>query len=777
MPAVGTAHPGRRRVGRLPAVMATLGVLVLGTTSPALAAEQETTVPAPLTSRFEPVSPARVLDTRSGVGAPAAALPPGSTLTVQVAGRGGVPQVAVTAVVLNLTMTESTGAGYVQALPAGSGIAGSSSNVNVTGPGQTVANLAVVPLGTGGAVTLVDVAGGHLVADVLGFFTASEATEAGRYVPVRPARVLDSRRTSPSGSGATLRVPVTGRFGVPGTGVSAVAMTVTATASRGPGFVQVVPADGATVLGTTSNVNLTAADQTVANLVLVPVGAGGAVDVHTATETDVILDVVGYMTGTGATRSTDGLFVPLTPARLSDTRLTGGLAPGTTLTHPLGAAGLPTTGVGAVMANLTATETSGAGYVQAFPQGRGAPGASSNVNFTAPGQTVAAAAVVQLGDTAGVAIHTPTATHLVVDASGYFTGAPVGQVRHDLVTVGNNWDGELGIGAPSPGRLAPVVVGGSGDWVSVAAGGRHSAAVRADGTLWTWGSNDAGELGDGTTEARSAPVQVAPGHRWTAVAAGWAHTVALDADGSLWAWGYGVFGELGDGRSTTSAVPVRVAGGHTWQSLTAGDSFTVAIATDGTLWAWGSKRGAILRDDDLVPSNGPVPLQVGTASDWVAVDAGRDHVVALRADGSAWAWGDNNSGQLGNDRGSNGRDWSAVPIPVLADERFVTVSAGTVGASAITDEGALWAWGRGYLGDGLWSAQDRPVRVGTDTDWSTVATGSGSSIAVKTDGSLWRWGDWPDGGPLVTLLTPEQVGTSVAWSAVTMYDDHAVALG
>lgn len=509
---------GVRARGRWAAARAAVAVAALGATvlvpasaqaqpvaagaSHAVAVQAE---PAP-TSRFVPLAPARVLDTRSGVGAPAGRPSVGAVVDLQVTGRGGVPVDDVAAVTLNLVVTDPPRAGYVQALPAGRGEPGASSNVNVQAAGQTAANLVTVPVGDGGRVSLYDVAGGHLVADVLGYFTATAASADGRYQAVAPTRVLDSRdRTGlppvppPPGptvpanpgnsvsctafgtwaaandwfwryhpyygdvarldgdgdlipceslpgaprtpvrppappapapfdptprpaAGEVLSLQVTGRAGVPAGGVSAVAMTVTATDSAGAGFVQVVPGDGRTTLGSTSNLNLTGAGQTAANLVLVPVGPDGGVRLYTSSGTDVIADVVGWFTDTTAAVSDAGLFVPVTPDRLLDTR--SGPAPGAgsrTPLHPLGAAGVPTDGVAAVFLNATATQTAGAGYLQLFPTGAGAPGASSSVNYTGAGQTVATAVLAGTGADGTVTVYTPTSTHVVVDVSGYVT--------------------------------------------------------------------------------------------------------------------------------------------------------------------------------------------------------------------------------------------------------------------------------------------------------------------------------------------------------------------
>lgn len=478
------------------ALIGVLVVLVTGSLgAPAVAVDAATT------SAYVSVAPQRILDTRTGLGAPKARPAAGAQVHVQVTGQGGVPASGVTAVTLNVTVTSPAQVGYVQALPTGSGTLGASSNVNVYYLGQTASNLVTVPVGDGGMVTLYDVAGGHLIADVFGYYTQAEVSGSGRYQGVTPTRVLDSRNrtglppvpgptvpphpgnvvncgdfarwsdanayfwtyyphygdvagldgdgdlipceTLPGAPGTpsppptapapnptpklapreVVTLPLAGVAGVPPTGASAVALTVTATQSSGPGFVQVLPSDAATPLGTTSNVNLTAAGQTVANLVVVPLGADGAIRLYNSSGTHLIADVVGWFTDASATPSAEGLFVPVEPQRLADTRSTAAVPSGGQLVlDPAGKAGVPATGAAGLFANVTATSTTGPGYLQVFPTGQGTPGASSSVNFTGPGQTIATANIASLGVGGQLTIYTPTRTHVIVDVFGYFTG-------------------------------------------------------------------------------------------------------------------------------------------------------------------------------------------------------------------------------------------------------------------------------------------------------------------------------------------------------------------
>jgi hypothetical protein len=376
--------------------------------------------------------PVRLVDTRLGLGAAPGPVPDGGTLDVPVAGRAGVPTDA-TAVVVTVTAVDATGPGYVQVFPAGRAVVGTSSTLNVEQPGQTVPNLAVVAVGTGGAISVHVQTATHVLVDVTGAWEASGPVHAGRLVPVVPQRVLDTRvglgvdpagpspvasddHIVPAGTSIRLAVP-----GVPAD-ARAVVLNVTAVGPDVDGFVQVVPADGSTPFGASSNLNLRAG-QTGASLVVVG-AAGGAVDLYTQARAHLVADLVGWVTGPSAPSSSDGLFVSLDPVRVLDTR--AGAPPGVSgrVDVALAAAGLPEGHVAALVLNVTATQAAAPGFVQVAPADRAVLGATSTLNVERAGQTLANAAVAPVGGS-GVALLTQEPTHLVADLSGYVTGPPI----------------------------------------------------------------------------------------------------------------------------------------------------------------------------------------------------------------------------------------------------------------------------------------------------------------------------------------------------------------
>ncbi len=409
-----------------------LDVLAANRDADEIALYRRTGTPSPATSTIVDIAPTRILDTRAvtAVGYRGPKPAAGGVLRVQIAGRGGLPPSGVTAVVANLTITESTTTGFVQAFPTGQGTPGASSNLNVDGPGRTIAAAGIIPVGPDGSITIVNQAGGHLLVDVSGYTTlALGAVSAGRLVPTAPTRLLDTRRglghDGVVAAGARVRVDVRGGLGLPA-GARAVVGNLTATGSVAALYVQAGPSGPLTV-GAWSNLNLDGGGQTRANQVVVPLGGDGAVQFSTSAATHLVFDVTGWITGADDEPSVSGRFVPLRPARLLDTRpasavgYTGPKPGGAALVRVAvaGRAGLPADPA-ALSLTVTATESAAPGYVQLAPAGQLVPAASSVVNVDRVGQTIANGSIVG-STTEGVDLHVPNGAHLVLDVSGYFT--------------------------------------------------------------------------------------------------------------------------------------------------------------------------------------------------------------------------------------------------------------------------------------------------------------------------------------------------------------------
>ncbi|MHA3704326.1 fibronectin type III domain-containing protein [Jatrophihabitans sp. YIM 134969] len=333
------------------------------------------------------LSPARLLDTRSGNGAARAPVGAGGTVDLQVTGRGGVPATGVSAVLLNVTVTNPKGSGYITAFPTGQQRP-TASNLNFV-PRQTVPNLVAVRLGSGGRVSLFNGSGGtvDLLADVAGYYVDGAAVRPGTFEPLLPSRLLDTRSgygapPGPVGRGSTVTFQAVG--GIIPSNASAVLLNVTVTNVTGSGYITAYP-DGST-RPTASSLNF-AARRTVPNLVAVKVGADGRVALYNGSggNVDLLADIAGYVNG--GTPVTDvGAFAALPPTRVLDTRSGNGapagrVSPGGTVQLPVtGRGGVPATGVAAVLLNVTAVSPTGAGYLTVYPSGGPRPTAS-NLNF------------------------------------------------------------------------------------------------------------------------------------------------------------------------------------------------------------------------------------------------------------------------------------------------------------------------------------------------------------------------------------------------------------
>ncbi len=375
-----------------------------------------------LAGSFTSLTPARLLDTRE-----TRAVPANSAIDLQVTGRGGVPAGGVGAVIVNVTAVTPQAAGFLTVYPAG-GAVPNASNVNFLA-GRVVANLVVAKVGPGGVVTIRNSSRGatHVVVDVSGYFVGGDVVDPGGVVGVAPVRLLDTRPEF-GGAGAIQqvgsgRVQVTGRAGVPTTGVSGVIVNITAVAPCCAGFLTAYPTGRA--IPNVSSVNFLAGD-VVPNLAFVRLGADGSFSVYNATwaPTHVVVDIVGYVIGglvTGA-----GMYVPLNPARILETRPayggSGAVAPGATKVLTVaGVAGVPQSAVSGVVMNLTAV-ASAAGFLTAYPADAATVPNASNVNFTA-GQISPNLAAVKTSAAGAIAIRnsSPGATEVIVDIAGYFT--------------------------------------------------------------------------------------------------------------------------------------------------------------------------------------------------------------------------------------------------------------------------------------------------------------------------------------------------------------------
>lgn len=268
-------------------------------------------------------------------------------------------------------------------------------------------------------------------------------------------------------------------------------------------------------------------------------------------------------------------------------------------------------------------------------------------------------------------------------------------------------------------------------WSKISSGLYHTIAVAGDGTLWTWGYNNVGQLGDGTTTNKINPTKIGTATDWVSVGAGYYHSFAIKSNGTLWAWGYNNLRQLGNNSTNNSFTPIQIGTDTNWLKVSGGEGFSVGLKTDGTLWTWGS-------DDQGQMGGGlgtqyPIPTQLGTATDWSDVDAGRYHVIALK-NNKIYIWGNNGNGQIGN--GGFGAIQSTPHLVVTTGTaNFIKVEAGVNSSLAIKDDNTLWICGLvGPTNTSIFQQFAIP------STWSKVSAGTNHVIGVKSDGTLWAWG-------------------------------------
>ncbi len=345
---------------------------------------------------------------------------------------------------------------------------------------------------------------------------------------------------------------------------------------------------------------------------------------------------------------------------------------------------------------------------------------------------------------------------------------------------GSNSNGQVGDGTTTP-RLTPVRVPGMTDVVAAVAGtGNFSLAVRGDGTVWAWGANTQGQLGDGTTTRRLTPGQVPGLTDVVAIAAGQGFSLALRGDGTVWAWGANTSGELGDGTTARRLTPGPVSGLTDVVTLAAKGNHALAVRGDGTVWAWGANTQGQLGDGTT--TRRLTPVRVSGLTDVVAVSAGiGSFSLALSADGTVWAWGSNFRGQLGD--GTTTQQLTPVRVSGLTD--VVAVSAGLGGFSlALKRDGTVWAWGAndyGQLGAGATLRQRVPAPVLGVTHGVAVAAGHAGSLVLRKDGTLWAWGTDRNGalGTGTSILGPRPPSPVLGLSgtrALSAGANHSLAL-
>ena len=307
--------------------------------------------------------------------------------------------------------------------------------------------------------------------------------------------------------------------------------------------------------------------------------------------------------------------------------------------------------------------------------------------------------------------------------------------------------------------------------------GEHwSITTKTDGTLWAWGLNNRGQLGQNSEVNYSSPVQVGSDTTWDYVDGGGGQVLAIKTDGTGWVWGRNYSGQLGLNQSSPSdgySSPVQLPG--TWSKFKASKYESFGIKTDGTLWAWGYNNQGILGQNNRTAYSSPTQIP-GTT--WVDID-GSFHMIASKTDGTLWSWGYGGYGEIGQ----NNKTYYSSPVQIPGTSWTTASVYGNYAISmAMKTDGTLWVWGgngAGQLGQNDRTQYSSPVQV-PGTDWSNKgALGYNRTFAIKTNGELWSWGYNAPGGQLghndiINYSSPVQIpGT---WNSVLASHTHTYAI-
>ncbi len=320
-------------------------------------------------------------------------------------------------------------------------------------------------------------------------------------------------------------------------------------------------------------------------------------------------------------------------------------------------------------------------------------------------------------------------------AAGYHTLST--KTDGTMWSWGRNGSGQLGLGNSGSGtnRSSPVQIGALTTWLSVSAGRYHSLAIKTDGTMWSWGQNNYGKLGLGNTTDYSSPKQVGAGTTWASVSASSGNwTAAIKTDGTIWSWGRNdTFGALGLGNVTNVSSPVQIGALTNWLRVSGGSYHGIAVKTDGTIWTWGRNAYGTLGLGNTTDYSSP--KQVGAGTTWASIAGGSSHCVAIKTDGTMWSWGDNSNTGAGR-LGLGDQERRSSPTQIGALTNWLKISAGRYHNLAIKTNSTLWSWGRnsyGEVGDGTTTTPVvSPIQVGSLTNWSSVAAGQRWSLAISS---------------------------------------------
>jgi len=305
---------------------------------------------------------------------------------------------------------------------------------------------------------------------------------------------------------------------------------------------------------------------------------------------------------------------------------------------------------------------------------------------------------------------------------------------------GRNDFGQLGDNTVI-GKSSPVLVVGSHSFVEIAVSKYYfSFGRKSNGQVWAWGFNGQGQLGDNTRTNKSSPILIVGNHSFIEIAGGYYHAIAKKRNGEVWAWGYNWSGQLGDNTAlsaSSKSSPVLVVGNHSFIQAVSGNYHSMALKSNGEVWTWGNNTSGELGDNTITAKSSPI-LIVGNHS-FIEIAGSSSFSYARKSNGQVWAWGNNYKGQLGN----NTRISKSSPVLVVGNHSFVQIAEGNQHCLARKSNGEVWGWGdnsQGQLGDNTKTSKSSPVLVVGSHSFISIKAGDVHSIALKANGEVWSWG-------------------------------------
>lgn len=408
-----------------------------------------------------------------------------------------------------------------------------------------------------------------------------------------------------------------------------------------------------------------------------------------------------------------------------------------------------------------------------------APKVGTAVTFTGTAKPFATGQKVTLQRATATGNAWSTVANGTVSKSGTFTLAdtPTAGTWRYRAQVARSTSAWIASSLSPAVTVTPVSPAPAVDWKQISAGSVHTCGVKIDGTLWCWGDNHFGEVGNGTssTGGVTTPSQVGTDTDWASVTTGDKFTCAIRTTGTLWCWGR-YFATTGMGAPPTTS-PKQVGTATTWATVSAGESHVCATTTAGTLWCWGLDFQGQLGIGGGMFDLQTDPTQVGTATTWSSVSTGTFHTCATRTDHTLWCWGDNASGELGI-----GSTTSSTTPQQVAGTTWASVAASGLHTCATRTNRSLWCWGEngsGELGLGSTTDQTAPQQVAAATLWTSVTAGGSHTCAISLAGGLWCWGADGSGqlgnGGTTASSSPVRI-SAVGWASVDGGDSHTCGI-